>query len=205
MIISSNKLSCNKNNTVILTESYFCYFWKCWRLKLNVFWLKVKNKWIMQTICYTLQIFFFQLFTHKIFICLIISENRTTHQICKTNTHVSHNNLTGINIMANVFANVFFWDVFVIFWVQCFILQVMRGILHFVCAILGFVCKVLKKEATFWKCKQLKKTCNNCDHSVVMVLHNKWSRKVSKTFDSVIIMNQTQSFLVLKNYMILKC
>ncbi len=157
---------------------------------LNVFWLKVKNKWIMQTICYTLQIFF-RLFTH---------------QICKTNTqHVSHNNLTGINIMANVFANVFFWDVFVIFWVQCFILQVMRGILHFVCAILGFVCKVLKKEATFWKCKQLKKTCNNCDHSVVMVLNNKWSRKVSKTFDSVIIMNQTQSFLVLKNYMILKC
>ncbi len=29
--------------------------------------------------------------------------------------------VTGINIMAKVFANVCFWDVFVIFWMQCFI------------------------------------------------------------------------------------
>ncbi len=47
--------------------------------------------------------------------------------------------------MANVFANVCFWDVFVIFWMQSFILQEMWGILHFVCAILAFVYKDLKK------------------------------------------------------------
>ncbi len=60
--------------------------------------------------------------------------------------------------MAKVFANVCFWDVFVIFWMQCFILQEMWGILLFVWAILGSVCTILKKRAKFWTCKQLKIT-----------------------------------------------
>ncbi len=67
-------------------------------------------------------------------------QNTTHNYLCNTK-------ITGINIMAKVFANVCFWDVFVIFWMQCFILQEMWGILHFVCAIY-FVCKVLKKK--FW-------------------------------------------------------
>ncbi len=79
--------------------------------------------------------------------------------------YVTHTNLKGINITAKVFANVCFWDMFVIFcqccsllWMQCFILQEMWGILHFVCAVLGFVCKVLEKRGKVLKmCKQLKK------------------------------------------------
>ncbi len=102
------------------------------------------------------------------------SNTRTTHQICKSihrislwvsiqfhktlfakpNTHSSPCNtqtiLTGINIMAKVFANVCFWDVFVIFWMQCFILQEMWGIL---CVqFLDLCVKVWKEEAKVWKC-----------------------------------------------------
>ncbi len=75
--------------------------------------------------------------------------------------YVTLKNLTGINIMAKVFANVCFWDAFVIFWMQCFILQEMWGIWHFVCAILGFVCKVLKKRGKVLKMcvSSLKKNC----------------------------------------------
>ncbi len=62
-------------------------------------------------------------------LCLWLSFqfHKTTHySLCSTQT------LTGINIMAQVFANVCFWDVFVLLWMQCFVLQEMRGILHFV-------------------------------------------------------------------------
>ncbi len=66
--------------------------------------------------------------------------------------------------MAKVFANVCFWDVFVIFWMQCLILPETWGILHFVCAILGFVCKVLKRKRQSFEnvYKQLKKKMNMC-------------------------------------------
>ncbi len=87
---------------------------------------------------------------------------------CKTQhtiLYVTHKNPTWIDIMAKVFANVCFWDVFVIFWMQCFILQEMWGILHFVCAILGFVCKVLKMCITVETVINNSANANNASHS----------------------------------------
>ncbi len=101
---------------------------------------------------------------HTIILSLWLSFQFHKTLFVKHNTilYVTHKNLTGINIMAKVFANVCFWDVFVIFWMQCFILQEMWGTLYFVCAVLGFVCKVLKKKMQSFEnvCKQLKKTVN---------------------------------------------
>ncbi len=58
--------------------------------------------------------------------------------------------------MAKVFANVCFWDVFVIFWRQCFILQEMWGILHFV-QFLDLCVKFWKKRQSFENLSSWKK------------------------------------------------
>ncbi len=64
--------------------------------------------------------------------------------------YVAHKNLSGINIMAKVFANVCFWDVFVIFWMQCFINKRCQAFC-ILCAVLEFVFKVLKKRGKVLK------------------------------------------------------
>ncbi len=50
--------------------------------------------------------------------------------------------------MAKVFANVCFWDVFMIFWMQSFILHEMCGILYFV-QFFDLCVKFFKKEVQF--------------------------------------------------------
>lgn len=86
--------------------------------------------------------------------------------------YVTHKNRRGINIMAKVFANVCFWDVFVVFWMQCLILEKMWDILHFVCAILAKVlktCKQLKKKSVnVWFCVCL------LDISNLLEFANRW-------------------------------
>ncbi len=107
----------------------------------------------------------FQLLTHKIFPCHTVSESchsnsRNTPKpdtnsqpltqfsisFCKTQhtvLYVTHKHLAGINITSKMFANVYFWDVFVIFWMHCFVLQEMWSIL---CARFLDLCVEFKKN-----------------------------------------------------------